>query len=98
MRGGFIYFCIFALVACGVSSLVYFEIHLPKGKRGTNCCTSSYCKCLEIAYTYKGRLARDFGGIFEYFLKYVDLILANPIEFCENHTIRNAKEIKGFYY
>ena len=40
-------------------------------------------------------MARDFGGIFEYFLKYVNLVVANPIEFCANHKIRNAAEIKG---
>ena len=50
---------------------------------------------LDISYTYKGRLARDFGGIFEYFWEKIELIVANPIELCQTTPIVNKKQIKG---
>ena len=49
----------------------------------------------DISYTYKGRLARDFGGIFEYFWEKIELIVANPIELCQTTPIVNKKQIKG---
>ena len=50
---------------------------------------------LDISYTYKGRLARDFGGIFEYFWEKIELIVANPIELCQTTPVANKKQIKG---
>ena len=50
---------------------------------------------LEISYTYKGRLARDFGGIFEYFWRHVNLVVANPIELCDVNKARNAQQLNG---
>jgi len=79
MRGGLIYFYLVLLSSCRDFGLIYFQIHYPK----------------DISFTYKGRLARDFGGIFDYFWSNVELIVANPIELCESQTIRNKHQIKG---
>ena len=49
----------------------------------------------DISYTYKGRLARDFGGVFDYFWRNVDLVVANPIELCDIKKARNVEQIKG---
>ena len=50
---------------------------------------------LDIAYTYKARLARDFGGIFDNFWDGVRLIPADPLTACPDEIIHNAKELKG---
>jgi len=67
------------LVVAQAENLIYFQVHQPK----------------DISYTYKGRLARDFGGVFDYFWRQVNLVVANPIELCDVTQARNADQLKG---
>ncbi|CAG5105911.1 Oidioi.mRNA.OKI2018_I69.chr1.g2562.t1.cds [Oikopleura dioica] len=60
-------------------SILYFEIHHPE----------------DIAYSYRGRFARDFGGIFERFMSHVPLIPASPIEACPDAPPTNVAQLKG---
>lgn len=78
---GSYFFAIFTISAVLASepNLVFFEIHHPQ----------------DIAYTYKARLARDFGGVFDYFWNGVRLIPADPLGACPGQTVYNADDIKG---
>lgn len=68
-----------SLVLANEPTLVFFEIHNPR----------------DIAYTYKARLARDFGGIFDHMWRDVTLLPAEPLESCPDDIILNASQLKG---
>jgi hypothetical protein len=75
----FAFFTTCCVVAGNEPTLVFFEIHHPR----------------DIAYTYKARLARDFGGIFDYFWNDVQLVASDPLLGCEPDKIYNADKIRG---
>ena len=41
-------------------------------------------------------MARDFGGVFDYFWRNVNLVVANPIELCDISQARNVDQLNGF--